>query len=105
MRDYTKPIYNYLNKPIYSINDNSVKTLKYNLNGKKDSIKGIEINKNKLKYNILLIDDEYINQFSYTETKNQERINIKLLKLSHIDKLEKIINLNKNNDFLVIDNI
>jgi hypothetical protein len=105
VRDYTKPIYNYLNKPIYSINDNSVKTLKYNLNGKKDSIKGIEINKNKLKYNILLIDDEYINQFSYTETKNQERINIKLLKLSHIDKLEKIINLNKNNDFLVIDNI
>lgn len=79
--------------------------MKYNLAGNKDSIKGIEINKNRLKYNILLIDDKYINQFNYTKAENQEQINIQLLKSSHIDKLENITNLNKNNDFLIVNNI
>lgn len=105
VRNYTQPIYNIDNKKIYSIDDNSVKTLKYNLTGNKDSINGIEINKNRLKYNILLIDDKYINQFNYTKANNQEQINIKLLKSSHLNKLENIMNLNKNNDFLIIDNI
>jgi len=105
VRDYTQPIFNNKNIPIYSLDYNSIKTLKYNLSGTKDSIKGIEVNKNKLKYNILLIDDKYINQFSYTQKNNKEQINIKLLKSSHLDKLQKIINLNKNNDYLVIDSI
>ena len=104
VRDYTQPILNHNNKPIYSINNNSVRTLKYNLGETKDYIKGIEINKNKLKYNILFIDDKYVNQFTYKENKNQEQINIKLLKSSHLDKLEKNINANKNNDFLIVDN-
>jgi hypothetical protein len=105
VQDYTKPIYNQNNEEIYSVDTNSVRTLKYNLAGNKDSIKGIEINKNRLKYNILLIDDEYINQFNYTKANNHEKINIKLLKSSHIDKLEKIQGLNKNNDFLIVNNI
>lgn len=105
VRDYGKPIYNQNNELIYSINSNSVRTLKYNLAGNKDSIKGIEINFNLLKYNVLLIDDEYINQFNYSKTNNKEQINIKLLKSTHLNKLENIINLNKNNDFLIIDNI
>jgi len=105
VRDYTKPIYNQNNKPVYSINSNSVRTLKYNLAGNKDSIKGIEIYFNKLKYNVLLIDDKYINQFNYTKANNKEQINIQLLKSAHLDKLENIINLNKNNDYLIIDNI
>lgn len=105
VRDYTKPIYDQNNKPVYSINSNSVRTLKYNLAGNKDSIKGIEINFNRLKYNILLIDDKYINQFNYTKANNKDKINIQLLKTAHLDKLENIINLNKNNDFLIIDNI
>jgi len=53
----------------------------------------------------LLIDDKYINQFNYTKANNHEKINIKLLKSSHIDKLEKIQGLNKNNDYLIVDNI
>lgn len=103
VKNYEKPILNHINEQIYSIDSNSIRTLKYNLQGQKDFIKGIEINKNKLKYNVMLIDDQFINQFGYTT--NKEKINIKLLKQTHLNKLEKIIKSNKYNDFLVIDNL
>lgn len=105
VKDYSKPIYNYDKSLIYSVEPNSIRTLKYNLEGKKDYIKGIEISKNKLKYNIMLIDDMYINQFGYSHTSNKEQINIKLLKSTHINKLEKIINSNKYNDYLIVNNL
>lgn len=103
LKDYSKPIYNKNESLIYSVEPNSIRTLKYNLKGKKDYIKGIEISKNKLKYNVMLIDDIYINQFGYSQSNNKEQINIKLLKTYHLDKLEKIINLNKYNDYLIIN--
>lgn len=105
IRDYSEPIYSTDFDPIYSIDSNSIKTLKYNLAGKKDLIKGIEINKNKLKYNVILVDDESINQFTYSQSTDKEKINIKLLKMSHLDKLEKITNLNKYSDYIVIDHL
>ena len=90
---------------IYSIDSNSVKTLKYSLDGSKDLIKSINIEKNQLKFNVLLIDDKYINQFSYSNPENKENINIKLLKSSHLEKLNKIIKSNKYSDFLIVDNL
>lgn len=104
VKDYSKPIYNKNESLIYSVEPNSIKTLKYNLKGKKDYIEGIEVSKNKLKYNVMLIDDIYINQFGYSQSNNKEQINIKLLKTHHLDKLEKIINLNKYNDYLIVNN-
>jgi hypothetical protein len=105
VKDYSKPIYNEDESLIYSVEPNSIRTLKYNLKGKKDYIKGIEVSKNKLKYNVMLIDDIYINQFGYSQSNNKEQINIKLLKTYHLDKLEKIINLNKYNDYLIVNNL
>ena len=105
VKDYSVPLYDYNNQPVYSIHSNSMRTLKYNLEGNKGYIKGIEISKNKLKYNIMLIDDKYINQFGYSDSSNKEQINIKLLKSTHVDKLEKVINSNKHNNYLVINNL
>lgn len=84
VKDYTIPLYDYNNQPVYSIHSNSMRTLKYN---------------------IMLIDDKYINQFGYSHSSNKEQINIKLLKSTHINKLEKVINLNLHNDYLVINNL
>lgn len=105
VKDYSSPLYDYNNQSVYSIQPNSMRTLKYNLEGNKDYIKGIEISKNKLKYNVMLIDDKYINQFGYSHSSNKEQINIKLLKSTHIDKLKKLINSNQYNDYLVINNL
>lgn len=105
VKDYSKPIYNTNEYLIYSIKPNSIRTLKYNLEGKKDFVTGIDISKNKLKYNVMLVDDEHINQFGYSQSTNNEQINIKLLKSNHIDKLEKIINSNKYNDYLIMNSL
>jgi hypothetical protein len=105
IKNYTEPIYDKQNNLLYMIEDNGVKTLKYKLGGSKDSIKAINIDKNKLKFNVILIDDKNINQFNYNNTSNKDSINIKLLKSSHLNKLADIINSNKYRDFLLIDNL
>ena len=105
VKNYTNPLYDKNDNIIYSIEENSIKNLKYKLDSSNNVIKGINISKNKLKYNILFIDDNYINQFNYSNLNNQENIKINLLKTTHINKLSKILNLNKYNDFLIIDNL
>ena len=105
VKNYTEPIYDKQNNILYSIPDDSVKTLKYKLGGSKDSIKSINIDKNKLKFNVILIDDKNINQFNYNNKSNKDNINIKLLKSSHINKLSNLINSDKYRDFLLIDNL
>ena len=105
VKNYTEPIYDSQDNLLYTIFDDSVKTLKYKLDGKKDNIRSININKNKLKFNVILIDDKNINQFNYNNKSNKESINIKLLKSTHINKLSNVINSNKYKDFLLVDNL
>lgn len=105
VKNYSEPIFDKQDNLIYSIPNQSVKTLKYNVGGNKDLIRGIDIQKNRLKFNVILIDDKNINQFNYNNSKNKENINIKILKSSHLDKLANIINSNKNSDFLIVDNL
>lgn len=107
IKNYTEPIYDNKLNQIYSIQPNSVKTLKYKLDKKsnKDLIKGIGIEKNKLKFNVMFIDDTHINHFAYGDNKSKNTTNIKLLKSSHLDKIADVINTNKFNDFLIIDNL
>jgi hypothetical protein len=105
IKNYSSPVYDKEDNLIYSVLGNSVKTLKYKLDGSKDSIKAINIDKNKLKFNVILVDDKFINQFNYNNTNNKENINIKLLKSTHLEKLSNIINANKYSDFLLVDNL
>ena len=105
IKNYSSPLYDKEDNLIYSVLEDSVKTLKYKLDGSKDLIKSINIDKNKLKFNVILVDDKFINQFNYNNTNNKENINIKLLKSTHLEKLSNIINLNKYSDFLIVDNL
>ena len=105
IKNYTEPIYDSKNNIIYKINQNDVKTLKYDVSDKKNNINGILINKNKLKFNLILLDDKYINQLTYHNSNNKSNINIRLLKSNHLDKLANLIKTNKYNDFLIMDNL
>lgn len=105
VKTYSEPIYNNQNKLLYQIDKNSVKTLKYKLDDKNSIIKGIGIDKNMLRFNVLFVDDKFIHYFNYNNINNKENINIKLLKSSHLDKLSKVINTNRYSDFLIVDKI
>jgi hypothetical protein len=108
VKNYTSPIYSNTASLLYQIDSNPVKTLKYKLDSSKDSkdsIKGIDIYKNKIKFNVLFIDDKFINQFNYSNQNNSSEINIKMLKIHHINKLKKLFSSNKYSDFLIIDNL
>lgn len=105
VKTYSEPIYDNQNNLLYKIDDNSVKTLKYKLDEKNSLVKGIGIDKNMLRFNLLFVDDKFIHYFNYHNPNNKENINIKVLKSSHLDKLSKIINSNKYSDFLIVDKI
>jgi hypothetical protein len=105
VKDYMSPIYNNDNKVINKLNLYDVKTLKYDISKNDDYINGIIVNKNKLKFNLFLLDDNYINQFTYHNNENNSKVDIKLIKSSHLDNLSNLITQNNNNDFLITDNI
>lgn len=104
IKDYESPIYNDNNDVINKINKNDVKSLKYDLSNKNDTINGIIINKNKLRFNLFLLDDNFLNQFTY-HNDNENKVNIKLIKTEHLEKLSKLMIQNNCNDFLITDSI
>jgi hypothetical protein len=105
VKDYMNPIYSKNNDVLNKLNMYDVKTLKYDITKEDEYINGIIINKNKLKFNLLLVDDNYINQFTYHNNENKNKIDIKLIKSSHLDNLSKLMSQNNYNDFLITNNI
>jgi hypothetical protein len=105
IKDYQAPIYDLNNQVLNKIEKNDVKTLKYDLSKKDSYINGIIINKNKLRFNLILLDDTFMNQFVYHNDKNKNKVDINLLKTDHLEKLSNLIIQNNHNDFLITNNI
>lgn len=105
IKKYDTPIYDIENNIINNINNSDVKTLKYKINKTKKQIETVNIYKNKLRFNLLFIDDKNINQLVYHNEKNQSKVNIKLIKSSQLQNLLGHVRQNNYNDFLLIDNI
>jgi fatty acid-binding protein DegV len=67
----------------------------FNMDNHNNYINGINISKNKLRFNILFLDDEYLNQFIYHDLKNLNKIKISNIKSNHlINIIEKLKNGN-----------
>jgi hypothetical protein len=104
IKEYDQPIMGIDNKPVTSVDLNDVKTLKYNINKLTDKIDGVDITKNKLRFNLLLLDDSSINQMKY-HNDNKSKVNIRLVKSTHLENLAKYMRKNKYSDFLIVDKI
>ena len=105
IKNYESPIYDENNNVINSINKYDVKTLKYDINKKNNNIDGIFINKNKLRFNLILLDDTSINQMVYHAENNKSTINIKLIKSNHIENLINALKNNSYSDYLMVENL
>jgi hypothetical protein len=105
IKNYTEPILKTDNEPIHNLETNNVKTLKFKLDKEGDAIDGIDIIKNKLRFNLLLLDDVSINQLTYTNPNNDTSVNIKLIKTTHLKKLSNLMRDNKYGDFLIVDKL
>jgi hypothetical protein len=105
IKNYSEPILGVGGENLVSIDNNNVKTLKFNLDKSGDNINGINILKNKLRFNLLLLDDKYINQMSYTDHNNKSKVNIKMIKTTHLDNLANHMRNNKYSDFLIVDKL
>ena len=104
IKNYTEPITDNLNNPIIHVENNNVKALKFNLD-KEDGLNGINIFQNKLRFNLLLLDDSHINQMTYTNPNNKSKVNVKLIKSTHLDNLANHMRNNKFSDFLIVDKL
>jgi hypothetical protein len=105
IKNYSDPIVDKSNKPIVQIENNNVKTLKFNLDKEGEALTGINILNNKLRFNLLLLDDSHINQMTYTNTNNKSKVNIKLVKSTHLNNLANHMRNNKYSDFLIVDKL
>ena len=85
---------------------NKIKTRnksKYNLNNK--NIDGLTISKNKLKFNLLFLDDTSINQMVYHSKKNKNKINIKLIKSTHLKNLLDLMINSQYSEYIIVENL
>ena len=105
IKSYDSPIYDIHDNIINNINNSDVKTLKYKINKTKKQIEEVNIYKNKLRFNLLLIDDKNINQLVYHDDENKSKVNIKLIKSSQLRNLLYYIKQNNYNDYLLVDNL
>jgi hypothetical protein len=105
IKNYTEPIYNNQEQPILIIDSHNVKTIKFNLDKEGDIINDISILKNKLRFNLLLLDDTHINQMTYSELNSKSKVNIKMIKSTHLEHLANYMRNNKYGDFLIIDKL
>lgn len=105
IKNYTEPINDKSDKPIVQIENNNVKALKFDLDKEGEALTGINIVKNKLRFNLLLLDDSHINQMTYTNPNNKSKVNIKLIKTTHLNNLANHMRNNKYGDFLIVDKL
>jgi hypothetical protein len=105
IKNYSEPIVDNLGKPLVQIENNNVKSLKFNLDSEGETLSGINILKNKLRFNLLLLDDSHINQMTYTNPNNKSKVNIKLVKSTHLKNLANYMRGNKYSDFLIVDKL
>jgi hypothetical protein len=105
IKNYTEPITDKSNNPIIQIENNNVKALKFNLDKEEDNVSGISIFQNKLRFNLILLDDSHINQMTYSNQNNKSKVNVKLVKSTHLSNLADHMRNNKFSDFLIVDKL
>jgi hypothetical protein len=98
IKDYDNKIYDNEDNPITDIGLNDIRTLKYQTNK-------IEISKHHLRFNLVFLDDIYLHQMVYQNTKNSSKIKINLIKNDHLKNLYNYLKENNEQQFLMIDKI
>lgn len=104
IKDYQSPIYDQNNNIINKINKNDVRRFSYDINKNTKNIEGINVTGNLLRFNLMLLDDENINQLTYHDPNNKSKVNIKLIKSNHLENLANVA-YNNNKDYLMIDKL
>lgn len=105
IKNYSEPINDNAGKSLVQIEDNNVKTLKFNIDKEGEALTGINILKNKLRFNLLLLDDSHINQMTYTNPENKTKVNIKMVKSTHLNNLANYMRNSRYSDFLIVDKL
>jgi hypothetical protein len=105
LKDYTSPIIDNNENIINNINELAVHTISFNMNNHNNYINGINISKNKLRFNLIYLDDTYLNQFIYHDVKNSNKVKISNIKHIHLNNVINELKKNKNKDLLIVKNI
>lgn len=105
IKNYENQIFNNDNIPITNIDSHNVKSLKFNLDKEAEIINGVNVTKNKLRFNLLLLDDMNINQMTYSDNNNKSSVNVKLVKTSQLTNLSNYMRNNKFSEFLIVDKL
>jgi len=98
IKDYDNTIYDVNDNPITDIGLNDIRTLKYKTNK-------IEISKHHLRFNLVLLDDVFLNQMIYQNDNNSSKIKINLIKNTHLKNIVQYLQNNNEQNFLIIDKI
>ena len=98
IKDYDNKIYDVNDNSITDIGLNDIRTLKYKTNK-------IEISKHHLRFNLVLLDDVFLNQMIYQNDKNSSKIKINLIKNTHLKNIVQYLQNNNEQNFLIIDKI
>jgi len=98
IKKYTNKIYDKNNNAINNIENNDVKMLEFGKNN-------IKITHSLLRFNIIMLDDTDIYQMKYHDNNNNSKVNINIIKSTHIKKLAKYLQNNNYGNFLIVNSL
>jgi len=105
IKNYSSPIMDNQNNVINNLKPNDIRTLKYKINHKTKNIDSVNIRLNKLKFNLVFLDDTSLNQMSYHSEQNQDKVDIKLIKSTHLKKLLDYMMSTNYQDYIIVDEL
>jgi hypothetical protein len=104
IKEYDSPILDVNDKSINNINNLAIHKIKFDIDDK-NNINGVNISKSKLRFNLILLDDKYINQMKYHDINNKNRVLINTVKNIHLNNLSQLLQKYNYNDVVILNKL
>ena len=104
IKEYDTQVLDINDKSINNINNLAIHKIKFDIDDK-NNVNGVNISKSKLRFNLILLDDKYINQMKYHDINNKNRVLINTVKNTYLSNLSQLLQKYNYNDVIIVNKL
>lgn len=105
IKEYDSQILDINDKSINNINNLATHKIKFDIDNDTNNINGVNISKSKLRFNLIFLDDKYINQMKYHDINNKNKVLINTVKNNHLNNLSQLLEKYNYNDVIIVNKL
>ena len=105
IKEYDSQILDINDKSINNINNLATHKIKFDIDNDTNNINGVNISKSKLRFNLIFLDDKYINQMKYHDMNNKNKVLISTIKTNHLNNLSQLLGKYNYNDVIIVNKL